>query len=87
MPTPITLDDLEWEVTGDATFFRKARKQHHCWGGHDGSKRTRCDVPIERGSVYVEYCGETPIFLSGYRYHFECARQQGLIRKKPGPHE
>lgn len=68
-----------WEATGDNTYFRTARKEHRCWGGHDGTKRTRCDQPIERGSRYVEYVGEVPLYHSGYRYHYECALQQGLI--------
>lgn len=72
----------EWEATGDNTYFRKARKQHHCWGGHNGTKNTRCNEPIAPGSTYIEYVGEVPCFQSGYRYHYECARQQGLIRRR-----
>jgi hypothetical protein len=70
----------DWEATGDNTYFRKARKQHCCWGGHNGEKRTPCSEPILSGSPYVEYVGEVPAFQSGHRYHYECARQQGLIR-------
>jgi hypothetical protein len=72
---------MKWEATGDNTYFRKARKQHRCWGGHDGSKRVNCDKPIERGSQYIEYVGETPLWQSGQRYHYECACQQGLVKK------
>lgn len=71
----------EWEVTGDNTIFRKARKQHRCCGGHDGQRRTKCEEPIRQGDQYVEYVGEVPLWQSGYRYHHVCAEQQGLIRR------
>lgn len=70
-----------WEVTGDNTIFRTARKAHRCNGGHDGTTRTRCDKPIAKGEQYVEYVGEVPLWQSGYRYHHVCAEQQGLIRR------
>lgn len=73
--------DNRYETTGDNTIFRVARKQWRCRGGHDGSRNTRCDKPIVAGSSYVEYVGETPMFQSGDRYHYECAEQQGLIRR------
>ena len=71
----------EWEVTGDNTIFRTARKEHRCHGGHDGQRRTKCDEPIQRGQQYVEYVGEVPLWQSGYRYHHVCAEQQGLVRR------
>ena len=74
----------QWEVTGDNTIFRKARKPHRCYGGHDGTRRTRCGELIQAGAEYVEYVGEVPLWQSGYRYHHECARQQGLIRPVGG---
>lgn len=61
------------------TFWRTARKAHRCDGGHDGQKRVPCNVPIASGTRYVEYLGEAPMYSSGYRYHLECAAQQGLL--------
>lgn len=65
-----------------ATFIRRAHKSHHCCGGHDGTKRTSCNSPIECGEQYVEYCGESGPYQSGKRYHMECAEQQGLVVKE-----
>jgi len=61
------------------TIIRRARKQHYCAGGHDGRKRTKCAESIPAGSLYVEYVGESPLYESGYHYHAECAKQQGLL--------
>jgi len=66
-------------VTAEQTFIRTARKNHFCSGGHDGERNTRCDKPIEAGSTYIEYVGESTPFHSGHRYHLNCAQEQGLI--------
>lgn len=62
-----------------SVIVRRARSAHRCWGGHDGQRRTRCDAPIIKGMVYIEYIGETTAFQSGQRYHVKCAVQQGLV--------
>ncbi len=62
-----------------ATAIRRARKEHRCCGGHDGSTNTPCADPINKGDLYVEYSGESSPFKSGRRYHIECATQQGIL--------
>lgn len=62
--------------------LRVARKKWHCHGGHDGRKRLKCELPINPGSDYVEYVGETYLYQSGQRYHIKCAAQQGLLRQR-----
>lgn len=64
----------------DNVYVRRARKEHRCAGGHNGEKRTRCEQPINRGEIYIEYVGESPLYESGYHYHLDHAVQQGLIR-------
>ena len=64
-----------------SVIVRRARKAHHCAGGHDGQKHTYCGRPIAKGMVYIEYLGESPAFQSGARYHSECAAQQGLLER------
>ena len=73
-----------FEVACAPSYFRCARKEWSCWGGYDNKarKHTKCDVPIKRGEIYVEYCGEVAAFQSGKRYHLSCAVQQGLIARK-----
>lgn len=52
----------------DGCFIRKARKSHTC---------RACRQPIENGTEYVEYVGETNPYRSGMRYHMgECAKQR-----------
>ena len=67
-----------------SVIVRRARTTHHCSGGHDGEKRTRCDCPITAGMVYVEYIGESHPFENGARYHVKCAAQQGLVEPLSG---
>jgi len=64
--------------------IRRSRGVHHCFGGHDGERRTHCDAPITKGMVYIEYLGESPAFQSGARYHVKCAVQQGLVEPLEG---
>jgi len=65
-----------------SVIVRRAAKDWMCWGGHDGTKRTKCRFgQIVKGQVYVEYVGEVPAFTSGARYHPECAAQQGLLER------
>lgn len=64
-----------------SVMVRRARKQHTCWGGHaKGVGRVRCQFGgvIAPKTVYIEYCGESPLYQSGHRYHVECAAEQGL---------
>ena len=63
----------------DCVIPRRARTLHACHGGHDGEKRTPCSTPINPGTVYVEYLGESGAYSSGARYHCSCAVQQGLL--------
>lgn len=58
---------------------RRANKQHRCYGGHDGEKRTECTRPIMPREVYIEYLGDAIPFHHGPRYHVECAVMQGLV--------
>lgn len=62
-----------------SVMIRRARKEHQCSGGHDGSVRVPCADPIRVGDSYVEYTGESHPFQSGRRYHPACALQQGLL--------
>lgn len=66
----------------DNVIVRRARKEHRCAGGHDGQKRTRCADPIQKGEVYIEYVGESPLYESGYHYHLDHAVEQGLIKER-----
>jgi len=79
----MTTDQFPYALTftDGCTIVRKARKQHHCSGGHNGETRLACHKPILKGDTYIEYLGESPAFQSGYRYHVECALQQGLLQK------
>jgi len=60
---------------------RRARKAHSCHGGHDGNRRTACAYPIAANVLYIEYTGESVPFMSGARYHLDCAVQQGILGK------
>lgn len=62
---------------------RRARKAHHCRGGHDGTQNTPCHCVIAAGVLYIEYTGESIPFMSGARYHLDCAVQQGLLKCDP----
>jgi hypothetical protein len=79
-----TLNDYDIApiFSGDEVIVRIARKDHRCSGGHDGHQRTNCGKPIGNGSVYIEYLGESAAYESGYRYHVDCALQQGLLIAK-----
>jgi hypothetical protein len=66
-----------------SVIVRRARKAHHCRGGHDGTQKTPCHSVIAAGVLYIEYTGESIPFMSGSRYHLDCAVQQGLLKRDP----
>lgn len=69
-------------MDSESVIVRRAAKDWMCWGGHDGTQRTKCRFgQISKGQVYVEYIGEVPAFTSGARYHPECAAEQGLLER------
>lgn len=79
MPNKLPGYKINPSMDDGSVIIRRARKDWRCQGGHNGIKRTRCDEPIPKNTLYIEYIGETPLYESGTRYHPTCAQQQGLL--------
>lgn len=60
---------------GENCYLRTARKNWSC-NAHGRGESPNCLGTIPKGTRYIEYVGESPLYQSGYRYCLPCARIQ-----------